>query len=342
MKIGTVCYATDQGLGMLAKQFHTAGLIDQVMIFCHPRGRLTHTEWYPEAHILTGRPFQGPAVERFLSNVDVVIFWETPFDWSLPNRCRAKGVKTAIVVMHEWFPLQPQAQFDLYLCPSLLDLDYFQRDGHARGKPCVFLPIPAAGNWRQRTVAQRFLHNAGWIGSRNHKGTEELLKAIPLVKSPMELTIATQAPVASFMSMVSDQVRDDKRVTFRFGTRPYEELFDSFHAYVAPEKFNGLSLPLQEAHAAGLLVITTDRYPANTWLPKEPLIPVAGYQKARVAPGYLEVDEAIVEPVVIAETIDRFYDTNISEHSLAGRHWAEENSWAVLGPQYRKVLEGIR
>ena len=39
--------------------------------------------------------------------------------------------------------------------------------------------------------------------------------------------------------------------------------------FVFPEKFNGLSLPLQEARAAGMLVLATDRFPMNTWLPRE-------------------------------------------------------------------------
>ena len=39
MTIGTVCYATDQGLAHLAKDFRDAGVIQEALVFRHPSGR---------------------------------------------------------------------------------------------------------------------------------------------------------------------------------------------------------------------------------------------------------------------------------------------------------------
>ena len=337
MRLGTVAYATTQGLGYLAKSFFDAQIITDVMVFRHPHGdRPSHMEWYPPGTIeLTKRPFVGEAIERWLDDLDIVLFFETPFDWQFVKRCKERGVKTAIMPMYEWFLERPPYDFDLYLNPSRLDQDYFPQG--------TFIPVPAPqGTWKQRTVAKRFLHNSGNIGSRNHKGTLELMRAMQYVKSPIELTIRSQhtAGLNRLISSVPG-IREDKRVTFVGHEVPYETLFDGFDVLVAPEKYNGLSLPLQEAHAAGLLVSTTDRYPTNTWLPKEPLIPALSFSKARTQPGHLEFEECTVDPHTIAAVIDSWYGQDIISYSQAGLEYAQANSFDVLKPRYLKALEGV-
>jgi hypothetical protein len=96
--------------------------------------------------------------------VDIVLFFETPFDWSFAQLCRDRGVKTALMPMYEWHLERPPTKFDLYINPSALDQRYFPYG--------TFIPVPAvSGIWNQRVTAQRFVHNSGHIGSRNHKGT---------------------------------------------------------------------------------------------------------------------------------------------------------------------------
>jgi hypothetical protein len=335
MRVGAVIYATEQGLGHLARDFFRAGIVQEVAIFRHG-SRTNHTSWYPPHTLqLANRPFNGPKVDAFVRGVDVMLFFETPFDWSFLDYCRERGVRTAILEMYEWWPRCPPAKPDLIICPSLLDRDYFP------GSP--FIPIPAPqGIWKQRTKAMKFLHNAGHVGYREHKGTLELLKAMKFVKSPLTLTVRCQ-DTRAIMPLIDQcpEVRKDQRVTFEFGTRPYESLWDGYDVLIAPEKLNGLSLPLQEGRAAGMLVMTTDRYPTNTWLPKEPLIPVERYQRAQVAAPYLEFDEAIVRPEAVAATMDSWFGVNIEEYSRQGKAWAEENSWSVLGPRYTETLRGL-
>ena len=87
-----------------------------------------------------------------------------------------------------------------------------------------------------------------------------------------------------------------------------------------------------------MLVMATDRFPINAWLPTEPLVKPSGYQKARVATRCREFDEAIIDPKDIASKIDEWYGRDISEYSRQGRQWAEENSWDALKPKYLEVL----
>lgn len=336
MRVGTVCYATTQGLGVLAKQFYDAGVVQDVLIFKHPNGRPTHTEWYPEGTpVLASRPFQGRAVVEFLDKVDVVLFFETPFDWNFVRKCREHRVKTALIPMYEWHLERPPHSMDLYINPSLLDQQYFPQG--------TFIPIPAVqGIWKQRERALHFVHNSGHIGSRNHKGTEELLKAMEFVKSPIQLTVTSQEQALEKLISSAPGVRQDSRVTFSIQDNlNYEGLFSQGDVYIAPEKYNGLSLPLQEAFAAGMGVMTTDRFPANTWLPQPLLIPVERYGRARTQGGHLEFDEAIVNPQMIAAMIDQWYGKDISHLSEQGLQWAINNSWEVLKPRYLEALGSL-
>lgn len=329
MRIGCLCYATEQGVGYLAKSFYDAGVITDMAIFMHD-SRVNHTEWYPPDSLrLTERPFVGPKVDAFVRSVDVMLHFETPFDWSFFQYCRERKVRTVLVPMYEWFPRHPTHLPDKIIAPSLLDADYFPGS--------KFIPVPVDVPWQQRTRARRYLHNAGGIGFREHKGTRQLLEAMKYVKSDMTLTVRSQ-DTDGLLSIIDSIPDIKKRVVFEFGSRPHNELHNNYDVYVAPEKLNGLSLPLAEARAAGMLVMTTNRYPMNTWLPLDPLIPVKEYHKARIANHLLEFDEATVEPQEIARVMDAWYDKDISEYSLSGKSWAKEMSWEALKPRWLKAL----
>lgn len=337
MRIGTVCYTTEQGISHLAKWFYTAGVITDVMTFRHG-GRPAHPEWYPPDTIeLVGRPFNGPAVDAFLAKVDVMVFMESPFDWSFLNYCRERGVRTVIIPMYECHPVKPPFVPDKYVCPSLLD----QRD-YWPTSPVLQIPVPPGIVWAQRTKAEQFLHNGGNLGLRGHKGTLEILRAWKYVKSDAELTVRAQdtAGLDQLLAQVPE-IRRDERIVLIPGSVPYEDLFKGRDVFIMAEKYNGLSLPLIEARAAGLVVITSDRYPMNQWLPTFPLIPVKRYSRQRVGGAYQEYDEATVTPEAIAETVDRMFAVHteyVEEYSLSGKLWAEANSWDNLRDKWIKEI----
>ena len=330
MRIGSITYATVQGLGIQVKQFYDHGIIDEVMIYKH-RCYDNHYDWYPpETPVITERPIRGQA-EGFLNRIDVLVQFETFFDWTLLMHCRAKGVKTVLVPHYECMPEKLKEQPDKIICPSLLDEEYYP------GNPV--LPIPVDYPWKQRTKALRFLHNGGNLGLRGRNGTLEILQAMQYVQSPVEVMVRCQdaAGIAAILRKLPKPESD--RFKIHIGTVPYEKLFEDYDVYLSAEKFSGSSLALQEACAAGMLVITTDRFPQNTWLPRKPLIPYHNSQKVRVMGDCLEIDEAIVDPKDIAASIDKWYGKDITAISRSGKIWAGLNSWDVLGPAWRKEIE---
>ena len=341
MRVGHVGYATSQGIGHLSKSFYDAGVITDMMIYKHPHGEdrsPTHREWYPpETPFITTRAIYGQQVERFLDDIDVMLFIETPFDWAFANRCRERGVKTVLIPMYEWFPQNPQHKFDLFINPSLLDQEYFPKGIH------IPIPVEDSITWTPRHTAKRFLHNSGHIGSRNHKGTLELMQAMVFVKSSIELTIRSQEREGMERLLSSaPNCKTDPRVLIVSEEIPRWKLFDSLYdVYIAPEKYNGLSLPLQEAYAAGMTVMTSNRFPNTEWLPNEPLIPVSRTQKVQVARGHLEIEESVIDPRAIAAKIDEVYGTSIINYSLKGDLYRRENSWSNLKHRYLEALESV-
>jgi len=323
MNVGSLVYATDQGLGILARSFFKHGVVSNALVVKHP-AHPNHYDWYPTAPTTPIKPFDTQLAHSFCKKFDAMLFFETPFDWSLIDWCREHGVRTFLMTMYECTPRHLPATPDVFLCPSKLDLEHFPS-----GK---LAPVPVEVAWKQRTRAEVFVHNAGHGGLKGRNGTEELLEAMRFVKSPIKLIVRSQKPLSLPFK--------DARIDLRVGTVHHEYLWDEGDVFVFPEKFNGLSLPLQEARAAGMLVMCGDRFPMNDWLPAEPLIKVKSYRPNQVGGAYREFKEAMIDPKDIAKAIDRVYGSDVTDYSLAGREWAKTMSWDVLGPFYRSLLTG--
>jgi len=305
-KVGAIVLATEQGLGYLAKSFYDNGVIDHVLIHKHST-RQTHSEWY--SHVVS-------SLDELIEKSDVILLFETAFDWSVIPKARAKGKKTVLMPMYECtnypLPYSPTA----ILVPSKLDLDYYKE-----GREVV---VPVDVEWKLREKALTFVHNAGNGGLGGRNGTKELLEAMKYVKSPIKLIIRSQVPINEY---------DDPRIEYRIGS--FDDIWSEGDVFVFPEKFNGLSLPLQEAFASGMLVMCGDRFPVNTWLPNEPLIPVSGYTQEKLAVTF---KSAIIKPVDIAKTIDTWYGKDIRIFSLLGKEFNKNNNWKVWKEKYIKLL----
>lgn len=327
MKVGSLVYCTDQGLGILAKNLYDHGIITNPFVLLHPH-RENHPEWFPGAPGTYLRRPDWQQVRRWAEAMDVLLFLETPFDWGLIPHAKDRDIRTALMVMYECTPKQLPATPDLFLCPSLLDLQYFPPE-KAR-----LVTVPTTIPWKQRTSAQLFIHNAGHGGLKGRNGTRELLEAWKFVESDARLLVRSQIPIGDYIP--------DSRVRVEVGTFPQRMLYKEGDVFIFPEKFNGLSLPLQEAHAAGMLIMCMNRYPMNQWLPNEPLIPVRGFETNSISHRMMEFEEAIVDPIDIAASVDHWYGQDITSFSQQGKAWSEQNSWETWKPRYLELLRGDR
>lgn len=298
---GSIVLSTNQGLGYLAKAFYDNGIIDLVEIKPHTT-RENNYKWYPK-HVNR---------ETLLEKCDTLIFFETPFDWKIIVQARERGIKTILIPMYECtrypFPYQP----DEVWCPSDLDYKFYTE----KGEVCKKIQIPVDVKWKLREKARVFVHNAGNGGLGGRNGTQELLEAMQYVQSPIKLIVRSQVDIKKVI---------DPRIEYLNGTR--DNIWEEGDVFIFPEKFNGLSLPLQEAFASGFLVICGARYPMTEWLPNEPMIPIEGYHKESIAVPF---DCAEYNPETIAKVIDEWYDKDITKFSLMGKEFNQNNSWKKL------------
>lgn len=331
MKVGTFCFATSRGLGHLAREFYDHGVITDPLIVLHDAVP-NHVEWYAPSTPKTRIEKQDRQLFRdFVADKDAMLFFETPFDWSILEHCRRIGVRTYIVTMHECTPDPPPDRPTRWIHPSLLDVELFADHG-----PGVFLMLPVEYPWKLRTTARHFVHNGGYLGHHGREGTREIFEAMGYVKATdIQVTVRMQERVED---RYFDMVAGDPRFRWMKGDFPHEQLYAEGDVAVIPQKYNGCSVPIQEALASGMVVMTTNRFPTNSYVPAEPLIPKSGTIKTRIARHLMEFEEAVLDPKVIAATIDKWAGEDIGRFSETGRRAARWFSWEYLKPQWMEVL----
>jgi hypothetical protein len=307
----------------MAAEFARHGLIHKTLIVKR-RMEVVFPERFINVRECWQDSINNSDIEWILDGIDTLLIFENEYMPGVTHKAHKKGIKVVVMPMHEGTPWK-EMYADIWLCPSSLEYEC----EYPMGKK-VRLNVPVNTDfviWKKRTTAKRFIHNAGRGGANLRNGTVELLACMKDVKSPIELVIRSQMLPFN---------KDDERISIDFqNRRNYWDLWIDGDVFIFPEKFNGLSLPIQEAVAAGYAVMVGDRKPFNEWLPKELLIPIDGEESACMVNSF---KSAIIDPNKIAKHIDMWYNTDITRFSEWGKKWAEENSWKALKQKYEDVL----
>lgn len=338
MKIALIARFDNSGLGTLSWEFsqHLKPYISRILLVQNGVYQ-TFPERYAEFETRTIKPqssFTKQDEDWLLEKVDILLSFETFYSWSIITRCRARKIKSVLITMYEMTPDRLPLCPDVFLCPSRLDFEYFKTK---LPKNSYYLPIPVNTEklvWRKREKAETFIHTASHGGVAGRKGTGLLLNAMKHVKSDIKLTIYTWQPI-----LASNK---DPRIEIKLQNfKNYWQIWQNGDILVYPQDYNGICLPIVEAMASGLGVITTDIYPFNEYFPRELMFKPVSYYKTRCHLGLIEVEAAKIRPEDIAEKIDEWAHQDISQFSEYGRQWAVENSWEKLSPKYVKLLESL-
>jgi len=322
--IGSIVLSCNTGLGILAKSFYDNGIIDKVIVANHSRYP-SNKGWYKKKDICLN-------LLSFLNEVDVLLCFEVPnpennIDWGIVKLFKGAGKKVVLMPMYEStpFPLPKEVMPDMWLFPSELDRDFYNE----RGIEGHLVRVPVEVKPKHRTTIKRFIHNAGSKGSQHldRNGTELLIKALPKINPEVEIVIRSRDTQFKI---------DDPRVKLEVGDVAYDDLWEEGDAFIFVESYNGLSLPLQEAYAAGMFVIAGDRYPINTWLPKEGLVEPDSVKDIRYV--FDIIQKADYNSNNLAEKINYWYGKDISDYSTKGIEWGKRNSWANLKKVYTDLL----
>jgi glycosyltransferase involved in cell wall biosynthesis len=276
-----------------------------------------------------------PVLEAFLDRVDVVFTCETPYSMWLFQRAREKGVRTVLQPNYEFLEYAAARGLpepDVFALPSPWHETEIRRV--LPGRSIVHLPVPVDRELlphRRRTELSTLLHTAGTPAMEDRNGTLLLMEAMQHVTAPVRLTVRTQKhlPRAASRNVIVD-------------TRPtvnYWDLYQDEDLYVMPRKFGGLCLPMQEALACGMPVLTTAVPPQNEWFPPDLLVEARPVKEVMTrAP--ITIFQA--DPRDIAKQIDWLHSNpeRFAELSDWADLWATGHSWDALRPVYEQVLAG--
>lgn len=329
MRIGTILRADNSGLGTLSQMFDEHIGFSKALVLDNGKYK-AFPDRFPNAKVV--RKIGREEADWLLTGIDLLLCFETPYDWELFRLARKRGVKTALIPMYECEPKPLPVYPDALICPSLLDYDVFKSE--AKDKSLVeYLPIPidrAKVPFRQRSKALVFQHNAGHGGIIGRNGTTELLAAIPMLKSDAKVIIYSQKHIDF----------SHPKCEIRVGNfAHYSDMWGDNDVFVFPHKFDGLSLPINEALSSGMPVLSTAIYPFTKWLPKEWFFGPSELMEIRAWDRF--VDVAVIEPHTLAHAIDSWYGRDIAKDSSVANQLAEKMSWQVLKPKYLQLFSKI-
>lgn len=286
---------------------------------------------YPDACKVKGFP-KKQDIEEFCNSIDVLITFETPYNYFVFDYCRKKKIKTILIYNYEFLdylqnPRLPRP--DLLISPSYWHLDEVI---NLRIAPTVHIPYPINRQnlkFKVRNKIKKILHIVGKRAHLDRNGTNILLKAIPLVKSEVEFVIRTQSEIES--------VNDNRIKIIKDKIENYWELYNDEDLFVMPRKYGGLCLSLNESLSTGMIPLMPDISPQKYFLDKRCLLPPSfkGTTITRKKINYYEVS-----PESLAERID--YLVNLPENEIKELSYYSDLLASVIDWKIKKLeFEGV-
>ena len=357
LRVSAIVRADCGGLGALSRSFSDYLAFHRTVSLSHRAGE-HHPHWFPNNRVAE----DGLTVELMAwlcEGADVLLSFETWYGELAPRVARQMGVRTALMPMYECCPLAGAGleDTDLAICPSLLDLREMDRTPGLAGARRVFLPVPFDVEriaFRRRRRARVFLHSMGHGGTAGRNGTRQVIEAWRYVKSNARLVVRHQSP----LPIAPPQ---DDRITFLSAAAAgamenYWDLWSEGDVLLHPHRWDGLSLPIQEALAAGMPVMTTHYWPfcdagdrdesveaeqPAGWLPpssQQMSIAAAATTRLRICREIIAYETT---PRTIAAAVDAWYDADIAAASDEARAYAELHSWRRLAPEYLRIFAAL-
>jgi len=297
--------------------------------------------WTPrQANITAPRP---PLFCRYLKGyeTDVLLSVETMFDNGhfVYDRAAQRRIRTACIIMHEQYDPN-RTRHGLYICPTRTCFARVTEPNKAYFElPIEIAPFP----FTLRHQARRFLHVMGFGASHNRRQTREVITGFLLANLPgATLTVhCCQDPRPEYGQ------HDDPRVTYRRALLPDQAAIYADHdVLIQPDSYAGFDLPLLEAQACGMPVITTDAAPMNEQV-RDPaaLVPVNKVIRLETrsgSPTRLNCDQHLVTAEGVAATITKLAAGDIRAKSELARVYAESRAWTEpRAEELRTLLRNI-
>lgn len=338
MKIGLIARADNRGLGVTTSEFYRHMKPHRTLVI--DMGDLSpydnHFDRYPGEQVVkvdNTLRINEDIMKSFCSDVDIIYTAETPYDYDFFNIARDMGTVTVLHVNPEFHRYNVDFNLptpDVFAIPT----NWLK----SQIKDALLLPVPVATDrleYKLRTSATKFLHVAGHKAVADRNGTELIYQSASLISEPCEIFVRTQSELGRRRM----RYHQAKVHTINEDRPEYWTAYDDVDVLLAPRRFGGLSLPMQEAAASGLPIISLDLSPQNEWLTKPELIPTRAHHKIRTQLGLLDCYDANFRHLVHA--VNTFIrQPNIVESISSKRlEWREAMSWDIWRDKYLQFFE---
>lgn len=344
-RVGVIARADLTGLGVQSRNWvrllnpHKVIIIDSSPFNKNEQ----HFEWYKDRRSYMVRGFiNNSQIQPILSDIDVLLTFEIPYNYDLISYARKQGVKT--IIQNNWEFTDYLMRKDLPLPDALVNHSYWHMNEQIKLWPEIsdYCPTPVfiedydeimLQNMDRNEEKRRYLHIAGRKTYEDRNGTEDLIAAMQLIPDyhNFELVIKTQTTEVNTIN--------DPRITIDNNPPVDEkELYRDFDAVIMPRRYGGACLPMTESLAAGLPVIMSDIDPNNKVLPTEWLVE-ARKKGSFMARTEISVYETLAEQ--LAKKIIEFDNMPMSDltaHKIRAREIAcneysseiVKEKWALL------------
>ena len=270
-------------------------------------------------------------IDWLLDGIDTLFAMETPYDWSIFEQAKKRGIKTVFMPMFEWLDRsRPELRFiDLFIAPS----PSTYRALPFANKVQVPTEVPVdTSKFKQKKVdrLRTLLHNSGHGGQFNRNSTPELIEAMDYVKSGVGLILNSQFQQAA---------EGRENISYTYGNfENYWEMYTQGDVYILPAKYGVAYLGIGEAMAAGMPVMFTDMEPFNEYLPHDLLIKPKKMESIALVGSQREL-YAVHDPKEIAHKIDEVASMDLSYFSARSQEMAYEWSWENQIKTYEKIFD---
>lgn len=333
MRLTILVRSDKTGLGYQTRSYykhlnpHKVVVIDLSPLNGNPQ----HPDWYPNAEVIKGIP-NDYQVRQILSDTDVLLTAETPYNMNLYAIARSMGVKTVCVENPEFYDHIKYPQYelpDLIILPSTWLQEEITAHANSKGTKVIQIhhPVDREEIQFRLRVTKKFMHIAGKPAAYDRNGTWIYLEADP----------------QGFVTTQSEELARHIRMRYRY-SRVLTNIEDPNYLYqlgdilVMPRRYGGNCLPLNEALASGMPVIMPDISPNNTLLPKEWLVPatVTEYFEPRT-----KVDIYTPDIQALRDKMEWFKTQDMTKLSQQASDIADTISWTTLKPKYIEAMEAL-
>jgi hypothetical protein len=271
-------------------------------------------------------PINSMSARAFLKGLDVVLTVEGWYGEEVPLLCQEMNIRRVVVANPELF--NRNTPFDKLVVPTKWMLGSMPENTEELPHPINMKRFTQ----RVRKSVKTFYH-LGSPAMLDRNGSLAVKKALPLLRNECNVIVRDNSVHEAYMTKIG---RAMVSVLPGHATPNYWQHWPTeADAFVLPRRYGGLCLPMQEAAAQGMPVITSMVEPQKEWFHEDQLVQPSERFAAGMKGGRVYCYD--VSPDALAERMDAFSGGVVDVEAASERslEWARARSWPRLVDDWR-------